>query len=927
MNEKQTLNIERYFTRDGNPYNKIAWQTKNTAVKDEEGKVLFEQAMEAPDFWNDTTRSVVASRYFYGKKGTPEREKSAKDLVNRIAETMSKWSIDKGYLGKEEAEIFKQELQHLTINQMMAFNSPVWFNTGIDRYIKPESRGKENKGGYIVGPDGKAIQLTSQGEYIYPQTSACFIQSVEDNMESIMQLNTNEAMLFKYGSGTGTNNSTIRSSKEQLTGGGTPSGPTSFMKIRDATAGVVKSGGKTRRAAKMEILNVEHPDIREFINLKKDEQKKLEVLMDYGGLTYATAESSVAFQNANVSVRATDAFMWAVLEDKEWQTIPVRNKDMADKMPKYKAKDLMRLIAEGTYYSGDPGMQFHDIINKWHTCPNAEPITASNPCSEYMFVNDSSCNLASHNLMKYVKEDGTLDIDTFSKAVRITTIAQDLEFDNSSFPTAKIAENSHNYRPLGQGYANLGSLAMFLGMPYDSDEFRAISATITALMTGKVYETSTELAEKVGPFNEYQKNKDSVLKVLRMHRDAISTIDKSKLPKEWTSALEESVKTWDNVVKRAEVYGVRNAQATVMAPTGTIAFMMGCDTTGIEPETWVYKVKKTAEGGMITFVNETVPFALKRLGYSDLEIDKIKEYISTEHRIEDAPGLKPEHAPIFDTAYKHQGGKRYISYQGHLKMMAAIQPFLSGAISKTVGLPNDVSVEEIEKVYIESWKSGLKAVALYRDGSKRRQPLSGGLEKKVDAMVKPVRRRLPDERESITHKFSIAGHEGYLTVGLYEDRTPGEIFITMAKEGSTISGTMDSLATATSIALQYNVPLKVLVDKFSHARYEPSGFTNNPNIPIAKSISDYIFRWLGKKFIAEETNGEDNSSLTEDILKPGNNNGSGKSHRNGEAIKTKAMDTGKMSICCGAPTTTEDAHGCKEMCSNCGTIATTGCAG
>jgi len=677
-------------------------------------------------------------------------------------------------------------------------------------------------------------------------------------MESILELVKTEGMLFKYGSGTGTNFSTLRSSKEKLSGGGIASGPVSFMRGFDAFAGVIKSGGKTRRAAKMVILNVDHPDIIDFIKSKAEEEKKAHILIkagyDPGFNVPGGAYDSVQFQNANHSVRVTDEFMKAVLEDKEWHTRYVTTGEICDT---YRARDIMRMIAEAAWLCGDPGMQFDTTINNWHTCPNTGRINASNPCSEFMFLDDTACNLASLNLMKFRKEDGSFDVEAFRHAVDVLITAQEIIVDNASYPTKAIEKNSYDYRPLGLGYANLGALLMSLGLPYDSEPARAYAAVITAIMTGEAYRQSALIAKEMGPFRGYELNREPMLGVIRKHMSYVDKIDKSLIPEE---LYESAKKIWSETYELGQKYGYRNSQVTVIAPTGTIGFMMDCDTTGIEPDIALVKYKKLVGGGFLKIVNNTVPLALKKLGYTDKQIEEIVNYIDKNDTIEGAPHLKPEHLPVFDCAFKPAKGKRFIHYMGHVKMMAAVQPFISGAISKTVNMPNDVTVDDVMQLYIDAWKMGLKAIAIYRDGSKGTQPLStsiddekktsAGEEKKVE--FKPVRRRLPDERNSITHKFSVAGHEGYITVGMYPDGTPGEIFITMSKEGSTLSGLMDAFATAISLALQYGVPLKVLVDKFSHMRFEPSGFTNNPEIPIAKSIIDYIFRWLGKKFLKPE---------------------------------------------------------------------------
>lgn len=813
------VTIQRYFTKMGvHPFDEITWELRTATIINEKGEIIFEQKdVETPNFWSATATNVVASKYFHGKIGAPEREQSVKQLIDRVARTIRDWGIkDRYFADPNSAENFYAELTYLLVNQYASFNSPVWFNVGVEEK---------------------------------PQCSACFINSVQDTMESILDLAKTEGLLFKFGSGTGTNFSTLRSSREALSGGGTASGPVSFMRGFDAFAGVIKSGGKTRRAAKMVILNIDHPDILEFIRSKAYEEKKAWALIDAGyngGFNVpGGAYDSVAFQNANHSVRVTDEFMRAALEDKEWYTRAVRTGEIVDR---YRARDLLKEISEAAWVCGDPGMQYHTTINNWHTCPNSAPINASNPCSEYMFIDDSACNLASLNLMKFRRHDGEFDTSSFRQAIDILITAMEIIVDNSSYPTAAITRNSHDFRTLGLGYANLGALLMSRGLPYDSDEGRAYAAAITALMGGEAYKQSALLARAMGPFPAFPINREPMLNVIKKHRLHVDMIDDRHVPSE---LLDAAKKAWDEAYSLGKEHGFRNAQTTLLAPTGTIGFMMDCDTTGIEPDIAIVKYKKLVGGGMLKIVNHTVPLALKVLGYNDEEVKQIIAYIDKHDTIEGAPYLKERDLPVFDCAFKPANGKRSIHYMGHIKMMAAVQPFLSGAISKTVNMPNEATPEEIMQAYIEAWKLGLKAIAVYRDGSKRTQPLSTSLAKK-EAIPKPYRHRLPDERKAITHKFSIAGHEGYITVGMYEDGTPGEIFITMSKEGSTISGLMDAFATAVSLALQYGVPLKVLVDKFSHMRFEPSGFTNNERIPIAKSICDYIFRWLGMKFLPPE---------------------------------------------------------------------------
>jgi ribonucleoside-diphosphate reductase alpha chain len=758
--------------------------------------------------------------------GSSQREHSVRQMIGRVVDTITRWGKKDDYFAAEEdARIFADELTHILLHQKACFNSPVWFNCGIEEK---------------------------------PQCSACFILSVDDTMESILDWYRKEGIIFKGGSGSGVNLSKIRSSKEQLAGGGTASGPVSFMKAADASAGVIKSGGKTRRAAKMVVLDVDHPDIEEFIKCKVEEEKKAWALIEagYDASLDGPAYGSVFFQNANNSVRVTDEFMKAVEEDREWKTRYVMSGETCDT---FKARDILRMIAESTYFCGDPGMQYDSTINDWHTCSNTGRINASNPCSEYMHLDNSACNLASLNLLKFLRDDGVFDTDSFRRAVDIMIVAQDILVDNSSYPTPEITANAHAFRELGLGYANLGALLMSLGLPYDSDAGRGYAAAVTALMSGEGYLQSARTAAATGAFAGFETNRQPMLRVLNKHRSHAYKLSSSRVPLDLLTAAREA---WDQACAEGEKHGVKNSQISVLAPTGTIAFMMDCDTTGVEPDIALIKYKKLVGGGLLKIVNNTVPRALKRLGYDVKQIQEIMEYIEEHETIEGTPHLKDEDLAVFDCAFKPAHGSRSIHYMGHVKMMGAVQPFISGAISKTINMPTDVSVDEIMHAYIESWKLGLKAVAIYRDGSKRTQPLNTSKdkeEKRAAADVKegrPLRRKLPDERRSITHKFDIAGHEGYITAGMYEDGQPGEIFITMSKEGSTISGLMDSFATAISMALQYGVPLRVLVDKFSHMRFEPSGFTKNPDIPIAKSIMDYIFRWLATKFLDHDAQQE-----------------------------------------------------------------------
>src|SRR6188508_1555908 len=835
------LTFERRWTTPGiHPYDEITWERRDASIGNESGKSVFEQKdVEVPNFWSQLATNVVVSKYFRGHVGTPERESSVRQLIDRVVNSITAWAETQHYFATDDdLATFKAELTHLIVHQKMAFNSPVWFNVGIEER---------------------------------PQGSACFINSVEDSMSSIMDLAKTEAMLFKFGSGAGSNLSTIRSSKEKMAGGGTASGPVSFMKGYDAFAGVVKSGGKTRRAAKMVILDADHPDVLEFIDSKLNEEKKAWALIEQGYDPSFTGEAygSVFFQNANHSVRVTDDFMKAVQQDSDWTTHEIVSGKPADT---YKAKDLFKRMADAAWICGDPGIQYDTTINDWHTSANSDRIYASNPCSEYMFLNDTACNLASLNLMKFVRDDGEFDAEAYQYACRLTITAQEILVDNAGYPTPQIERNSHLFRPLGLGYANLGALLMSRGLAYDSDQGRAFAATLTAIMTGEAYAQSATIArDHGGAFAEYKKNEQPFLRVIKKHRSAAYDIPESDAPRELIDAARS---TWDQALELGTQFGYRNAQVTVLAPTGTIAFMMDCDTTGIEPDIALIKYKKLVGEGFLKIVNKTVPSALKKLGYSPAEVEEIVKYIDERETIEGAPALKPEHLTVFDCAFKPVNGERSIHYMGHVRMMGATQPFLSGAISKTVNMPEAATAADIEDVYLEGWKLGLKAIAIYRDGSKRSQPLSTGKKKdktadeqpaaeKLAAAAaptetgltgepKPYRRRLPDERRAITHKFQISGHEGYITVGLYPDGQPGEIFLKMAKEGSTVSGLMDSLATMTSLALQYGVPLRDLVNKFAHMRFEPAGFTGNAEIPIAKSIVDYVFRWMGSRFLSKD---------------------------------------------------------------------------
>ena len=821
------LEFPRFFSRDGvDPFDEIKWESRVALIGSEQGEVVFEQRdVEIPSFWSQQATNIVVSKYFRGPMGSPDRERSVKQLIGRVVDSITEWARVQRYFASEDDLLaFSDDLKHLLVFQKAAFNSPVWFNCGFDKA---------------------------------PQCSACFINSVQDTMESILMLAKTEGMLFKFGSGTGTNLSSIRSSRELLAGGGTASGPVSFMKGYDAFAGVIKSGGKTRRAAKMVVLDVAHPDIVDFINCKVDEERKAWALIDagYDGSFTGTAYSSVFFQNSNNSVRVPDDFMRAVVDNNQWQTRAVTDDSVVDT---YQARELMHLIADGTHVCGDPGMQFDTTINDWHTCPNTARIRASNPCSEYMFLDDSACNLASLNLMKFVSDEKNEEFDAaaFAAAVRTLITAQEIIVGNASYPTKAIERNSQDYRPLGLGYANLGALLMSRGIPYDSDEGRDWAGTLTALMTGEAYAQSARIArDHGGPFAGFAANREPFLRVMQKHRDALKGIGTEEVPAPLFAA---ATRSWDDAVEIGEACGYRNAQATVLAPTGTIGFMMDCDTTGVEPDIALVKYKKLVGGGLMKIVNSTVPMALRRLGYGEPEVDAIVSYVDEHETIEGAPHLDPVHLPVFDCAFKPSKGSRSIHYMGHIKMIGATQPFISGAISKTINVPSDARVEDIEQAYVDAWRLGTKAVSIYRDSSKRTQPLNTSRSSPTtgsDTMppvTTPSRRRLPDERRAITHKFDIAGHEGYVTIGLFEDGAPGEIFLVMAKEGSTISGFADAFAQAVSYALQYGVPLQVLIDKFSHVRFEPSGMTKNPDVRVAKSIVDYIFRWMATKFLSQE---------------------------------------------------------------------------
>ncbi len=890
------LKIQRVFSDAKiKPFDQIEWDKRTAEITDDSGKTIFKQEnVEVPKSWSVLATKVVCSKYFYGDPAKAEREHSVKQLIHRVTRTIADWGVADGYFTKEDGELFYEELTWLCVNQYGAFNSPVWFNVGL--YHQYGVGKNSDRGNWFWDRKAKEARRAPT-QYEYPQGSACFIQSVQDNMESIMELAYAEAMLFKYGSGTGTDLTPIRSSREKLSGGGRPSGPMSFLKVYDQVANVVKSGGKTRRAAKMNTIRDTHGDVEEFITAKAKEEKKAWALIEqgYDGSFNGEAYGSVMYQNENLSVRVSDAFMQAAVDGKEWWT---KSTTSGQPLEKKDASKLLDQIAEGTWVCGDPGLQYDGAIQKWHTCKGTEPIHSTNPCSEYVFLNNTACNLASLNLMKFKKADGSFDVARFKAAVRIYITAQEILVDNASYPTQQIAENSHIFRTLGLGFANLGSLCMSYGLPYDSDEGRALAGAITAIMTGHAYEQSAEISAITGPFAGYddarcagvqkplrKDNVESTLGVIQLHRDAVESIQPSR---DFAFLKDEARRTWDAALAKGRQHGYRNAQVTVLAPTGTIAFLMDCDTTGVEPDIALVKYKLLAGGGMLKIVNRTVPEALRRLGYSANEITAIEKHIEKHDTIEDvvengatiASGLRPEHLSVFDCAFKPFKGKRSIHYKAHLSMMAAAQPFISGAISKTVNMPNDATAAEIRSAYVDAWRMGLKCVAIYRDGSKRSQPLNtkktsegadkaeavvpadqvktlesriSELESEIEALREaaqvPARRRLPDTRMAINHKFDVAGHEGYLTVGLFENGQPGELFVTMAKEGSTIGGLMDSVGALTSMSLQYGVPLEALVKKFAHQRFEPSGFTKNPDIRQASSIIDYVFRWMACQFV------------------------------------------------------------------------------
>ena len=832
QNDLQGLSIERRFSSPGtHPFDEVEWETRDAVIGDPESPAFAQRGVEFPQSWSQNATNIVAQKYFRGQLGSDQRESSVKQMIGRVAGTISEWGREGGYFASgEDAEAFEAELTSILLNQKAAFNSPVWFNVGFEER---------------------------------PQCSACFILSVDDTMESILDWNTKEGKIFRGGSGSGINLSNIRGSVEPLSKGGLASGPVSFMRGADAWAGTIKSGGKTRRAAKMVVLDVDHPDIEHFIWCKADEEKKAEALRDAGFDMSIDGEgfTSIQYQNANNSVRVSDEFMEAVEAGEDWSLTARTTGEPTKTLP---ARELMGQIADAAWRCADPGVQYDTIINRWHTSPESGRINASNPCSEYMHVDDSACNLASLNLMKFRREDGSLDVEDFEHAVDIVFLAQEIIVGCSSYPTEKIAENANAFRQLGLGYANLGALLMSDGLPYDSDEGRNVAAAITALMTGRAYRQSALIAAgATGPYDEYERNREPHNGVMRMHRDAAYDVDPTGIKGD---LLEAAQRAWDEAVELGEEHGYRNAQATVLAPTGTISFLMDCDTTGIEPDFSLVKFKELVGGGQMTIVNKSVPLALRTLGYAEPQVEQINAHIAEKNTIVGAPGLKDEHLPIFDVAV----GERAISHTGHIDMMAATQPFISGAISKTVNLPQTATVEDIADAYTRGWKGGLKALAIYRDGSKTAQALRTDAqdekEAEEDVARPPERKRMPQERESITHKFSIAGHEGYITAGKYDDGSVGEIFLTdIGKEGSTMRGLLNAFATAISLGLQYGVPLEDFVRKFSYMRFEPEGMTNNPEIPFAKSMPDYIMRWVASRFIDDAETLEELGIMTKDV--------------------------------------------------------------
>ncbi len=929
--ERVPMQVNRYFSYEGkNPFmfdwkdQPINWVREEVKVSDDVGKVIFtQQNVLRPDFWSPLAIKIVASKYFWGDMAKGERENSVEMLIGRVSRYIGRQALLQGYFNEKEANILRDEIASICLNQLCIFNSPVWFNAGTWEY-------NTNAGGvsnFKWDSVNKKVVTAHYGEDC-PQCSACFILSIQDKMESILAVQTAEAFLFRAGSGTGTNRSPLRSSKEKLTGGGRASGPVSFMRGYDAYAGIIKSGGKTRRAAKMEILNMDHPDILEFIESKQKEEKKAHALIEqgYDGGMNGEAYKSVAFQNCNMSVRVTDDFMSSVIKNGDWQTRFVKSKDVCET---HKARDLLNKISEGTWICGDPGIQCEDVIQKYHTCKSSGKINATNPCSEYVFLDDTACNLASINLMKFLKEDGNFDVESFKKVVRNYIIAMEIIVDGASYPTDKIALRSHEFRTLGLGYANLGALLMSLSLPYDSREGRAVAAAITAIMCGEAYKTSAELSGLKGPFPAYKENRDSMLSVIKMHRDHVKDIEVEKIPQNLRDLVNVAWDSWSEAYDLGEKNGYRNAQTTVLAPTGTIAFMMDCDTTGIEPDIALVKYKVLSGGGMLKIVNGSVPMALQKLGYNESQNKEIIDYIEKNDTIEGAPHITEKHLAIFDCAFKPAKGKRSIAYKAHIDMMAVCQPFISGAISKTVNMPENSTVEEIAEAYIYAWEQKLKAVAIYRENSKRSQPLNtqkteGEMIKKKEVIkIIGERKKLPQTRKSITHKFDIAGHEGYITVGLYDDGKPGEIFVTMHKQGSTIRGLIDAWATSVSLNMQYGVTVNELFNKFRHQKFEPAGFVRNveggemetriKQIRTASSIVDYVSQFMLNNF-GEGTGGIqmsiDLNNLNEEVSEE-------------QASLEKFASEGITCPICGGPA--KRIGNCAIRCTSCNQTTRGGC--
>jgi len=876
------LTIDGHFCpKDTNAFDTVEWVERTASIKGDGGKIVFEQEdVDTPKNWSDNSVNIVVSHYFYGDHGSPERESSIGDLIQRVCQTIADWGVQDGYFSEEDGKTFYNELAWLCLHQHASFNSPVWFNVGLYQEYGVQ--------GNIHNWRWDGVKFEQPNSYEYPQSAACFIQSVQDNMPSIMQLAQDEAMLFKYGSGTGSSLNTLRASRETISGGGKPSGPLSFMRIYDSVAGVVKSGGVTRRAALMHTLNDDHPDILEFVKCKQDEELKAKLLLGQG-MTYRDVYETMAFQNVNISVRLSDEYMREVETDGSWRTRWIT--DPAERGPRYKARELFEAMCKATWECGDPGVQFDTTINAWNTCATDGRINASNPCSEFMFLDDSACNLASINLTKFYNPETGFQLERFQAACRLVFIAQEILVGRSSYPTQKIARTSHDYRPIGLGYTNLGSLIMMSGLPYDSEEARALCGHITALMCGTAYLTSTEISAIHGPFIAFERNRRSMVNVIAKHLSAAQNLPPCE-------GFGDAVQTlWLQVLREGEKNGFRNAQATVLAPTGTISFMMDCSTTGIEPLTSLITYKKLASEGVLELIDKNLPLVLARLDYSQEAITSICDYVSENKEIDGAPELKLEHLPIFDCSLQANPESRCISWEGHVRMMAAAQPFISGAISKTVNIPATTTPADIGAVYKLGHKLGLKAIAIYRDRSKGIQPLS--VKPKKEITVKPYRKRLPDTRESITHKFSVGGHEGFLTVGLYPDGEPGELFITMSKEGSTVGGLMDCLGMSVSMGLQYGVPVESYVEKFSHTRFEPMGITKNADIRFAKSLVDYIFRWLEQTF---------------DMV-PGNPAGEGYEEEEIEEVNPKMQESAPACEHCGAITV---RSGTCYVCKNCG---------